>query len=260
MRNKAMKRKTASILALAVVAGSWSLPREARAEDKLTEWVRSAREAEARGQYADAGQQYYFLMNNEFNVPMSYGVKAALGRRAVACLTIAARKEMQSTPSSEGWFHAESLNTLEQAWRNMMKLEPNCPTWPYLLATRECAQGRYVEARTHLNMAIKTTSGQASVRKKAQQLLSHIAVYASKDHARLEASDKAAMEALLSGRFMTNVAGGNQTGSDGSGGWQPESISDSERRARNAEYAGDSGAAARFRSGGTTVQDHSKYW
>ena len=229
-------------------------------EDKITEWVRTAREAEARGDYNDAGQQYYSLLKNEFNYQMSPGIKDAVGRRAVACLTIAARQGMQNGDPYEGWSHCEALNVLEQTWREMQKLEPNSPTWPYLMATRECSQGRYADARNHLQQSIRTTGGQASVRKKAQLLMNHIAAFANTDFARLQASDKAAVQALLSGRFATNMSSQDNVSSSSSGGWQPDTISDSERRARNAENAGDSGAAARFRSGGTTVQDSSRYW
>ncbi len=189
---------------------------------------------------------------------MPYGIKVALGRRAVACLTIASRQCMQNGDPSEGWMRCEALNMLETCWRSMQQLEPNNPTWPYLMATRECSQGRYVEARQHLQGCMRSTGGQPSVRKKASSLLAHINAFANTDQARLTASDRAAVQALLSGRFVTDVTSNSSSSSSSS--YSPESISDSERRARDAENAGDSGAAGRFRSGGTTVQDHSRYW
>lgn len=229
--------------------------------DRLTEWIRGARESEARGNYNDAGGQYYSLLQNEFNLPMPQGVKIAVGRRAVACLTIAARQGMTDQNGYEGWAHVEALNTLEQTWRAMQKLEPNNPTWSYLMATRECSQGRYADARNHLQFCMRTTGGQPSVRRKAQALLTHINKFATIDQQRMTNADKAAMQALLSGRFMTNTSNSDSTSSGSSESSDyGSSVSDSERRARNAENAGDSGAAARFRSGGTTVQDHSKYW
>ncbi len=249
--------------AIAITCGMLSFNTSANGqsgvEDKITEWVHTARESEARGDFNDAGQQYYSLLRNEFNMQIPYGIQVALGRRAAACLTIAARNEMQNGNPYEGWAHCEALNVLEQVWRQMQKLEPNSPTWPYLMATRECSQGRYADARLHLQQCARSTGGQASVRAKANALLKHINAYANTDQARMTASDKVAMEALLSGRFMTNMSSSDSSSSSG-GGWQPETLSDSERRARNAENAGDSAAASRFRSGGTTVQDHSRYW
>lgn len=228
--------------------------------ERITEWVREARAAESSGDWNSAGNQYWGLLNNEFQMKIPYGIQVAAGRRAVACFTIAARKEMANVPSEEGWSHCEAVNMLERCWREMQKLEPNSPTWPYLLATRMCSQGRYADARLQLQAAARSTGGQPSVRKKAQLLLGHINKFASIDQARMTAADKAAVQALLSGQFMTSMSSTDQTSSSASGGYQPESISDSERRARNAENAGDSGAASRFRSGGTTVQDHSRYW
>ncbi len=248
------------LLALLLIGGGAYGAARAQEDDKLTESVRAARESEARGDFNDAGQQYYSLLRNEFNMKIPYGIQVALGRRAAACLTIAARQGMQSGDPYEGWSHCEALNVLEQVWREMQKLEPNSPTWPYLMATRECSQGRYADARLHLQQCARATGGQPSVRQKAASLLSHISAYATTDQARMTASDKAAMEALLSGRFRTNMSSSSSSSSSSGDSWQPDTISDSERRARNAENAGDSGAAGRFRSGGTTVQDHSKYW
>lgn len=239
-------------------------PQLANAQDaSFVESVRQAREDEARGDYNGAGNQYYSLLDNNFSrTPLPHGVQVALGRRAVGCLTIAARTQMQNGDPYEGWAHCEALNMLEIMWRKMQKLEPNNPTWTYLMATRECSQGRYADAKLHLQASLKTTGGQPSVRKKAQLLLGHINKYANQDSARMAAADAAALKALMSGQFMTNMSSSDQVSSSSSGSsdWQNNSVSDSERRARDAENAGDYGAASRFRSGGTTVQDSSKYW
>lgn len=249
--------------ALGTIYSAWQ-PQVAQAQDaSFVESVRQAREDEARGDYNGAGNQYYSLLDNNFSrTPIPYGMQVALGRRAVACLTIAARTQMQTGDPYEGWAHCEALNMLEIMWRKMQKLEPNNPTWTYLMATRECSQGRYADAKLHLQASLRTTGGQPSVRKKAQLLLGHINKYANQDSARMAAADAAAVKALMSGQFMTNMSSSDQVSSSSSGSsdWQNNSVSDSERRAREAENAGDSGAASRFRSGGTTVQDHAKYW
>lgn len=247
------------IACLTILAGGGASYDAARAED-LADSLRTARESEARGDYSSAGNQYFSLLDSPFsNTPLPHGIQVALGRRAVACFTIAARRGMQNVSSDEGWAHCEALNMLEKCWRTMQRLEPNSPTWPYLMATRECSQGRYADARNHLQQSMRTTGGQSSVRQKAQALLSHINKFANIDQARMTASDRAAVQALLSGQFVTNVASSSSSSSS-SGGYTPDAISDSERRARDAENAGDAGAAARFRSGGTTVEDHSRYW
>jgi len=220
---------------------------------------------EAGGDYLSAGESYYSILENECierNDPTaSRGFQAALGRRAVACLTIAARKDMQHEDPGGGWEHSEALAMLMTCWKVMSKLEPNNPVWEYLSATRACSEGRYVEARRSLQASLRTTGGQPSVRQKAKALLSHITRYADNDQAKMLAEDRAAVQLLLSGQMARNWGEPvSSSSSSSSGGYQPEGISDSERRARDAESAGDSGAASRFRSGGTTIQDSSRYW
>lgn len=233
---------------------------------RLVGEVQQAHQSEVSGDYLSAGESYYGILQNdciERNDPTATrGFQAALGRRAVACLTIAARKDMQREDPGGGWEHSEALNMLMTCWGVMSKLEPNNPVWEYLSATRACSEGRYVEARRSLQYALRTTGGQASVRQKAKALLSHINRYADNDQARMVAEDRAALQYLLSGQMSRDFPSvtSSSSSSSSSGGYQPEGISDSERRARDAEAAGDSGAAGRFRSGGTTVQDSSRYW
>lgn len=240
------------------------VPAFSQSMDRFTEMVREARQAEAQRDYSNAGMQYFSILQNDIvernaNVPLS--VKSGIGRRAVACLTIAARADMDRVSSDEGWAHSENLNTLEKTWEIMQGIEPNNPTWLYLRATRSCSQGRYHDARVMLQKSLRTTGGQPSVRQKAKMLLAHIDKFATADLAKLNREDAHSMQLLMSGQL--NLSAGcspSSSSSSDSGGWKPEEVSDSERRARNAESHGDPGAAARFRSGGTTVQDHSSYW
>lgn len=233
------------------------------AEDRLTDMVKEARSAEAQRDYSNAGMQYYSILQNDIierhaNVPNS--IKSGLARRAAACLTIAARSDMERISDYEGWAHSENLNMLEKTWEILQGIEPNNPTWYYLRSTRACSQGRYHDARTYLQQSLRTTGGQPSVRQKSKALLAHINKFADQDLAKLNRTDAYSLQMLMSGQldFHTGVDHSSPSSSDG--GWKPDTISDSERRARDAESHGDYGAASRFRSGGTTVQDGSKYW
>jgi len=265
MRNKFPKANFLISLVSLLIPFTTAFPVSAQSA-RLVGEVQQARSMEASGNYRSAGEAYYGILENdciERNDPTaSRGFQAALGRRAVACLTVAARQEMQHEDPGGGWEHSEALNMLMNCWRVMSKLEPNNPVWEYLMATRACSEGRYVEARRSLQAALRTTGGQASVRQKAKSLLSHIGRYADNDQAKMIAEDRAAVQYLLSGQMARDF--GHVTSSSSSSSspssYQPEGISDSERRARDAEAAGDSGAASRFRSGGTTIQDSSRYW
>jgi hypothetical protein len=231
---------------------------------QIIDSIRRVRAEEAGGDYKDAGEGYYSILENQciegHDPSISRGFEAALGRRAVACLTIAARGEMEHQDPSGGWEHSEALAMLVNTWRVMLKIEPNNPVWYYLPATRECSQGRYVEARNHLLRALRTNGGQPSVRVKAKALLSHINRYADNDQAKIVAEDSAALKCLLSGQMARAWGAPVSSSSSSSSSSSGSGISDSERRARDAESAGDSAAASRFRSGGTTVKDSSNYW
>ena len=261
MKMNAMNLMKNGIISALLLGAICSLP--TFADDRLTDMVQEARRAEAQRDYSNAGMQYFSILQNDIierraNVPTA--IKAGLGRRAAACLTIAARADMDRVSSFEGWAHSENLNMLEKTWEYMEDIEPNSPTWSYLRATRCCSQGRYHDARTMLQKSLRTTGGQPSVRQKAKALLAHIDKFATQDLAKLNREDAHSLQMLMSGQLDFHTGVDHSSSSSSDGGWKPDNISDSERRARDAESHGDSGAASRFRSGGTTVQDHSKYW
>ncbi len=258
---KCIPTKLKGLLAAIIVIAVSNMP--ADADDRLTEMVKEARSAEAQRDYSNAGMQYYSILQNDIierhaNVPNA--IKSGLARRAAACLTIAARNDMERISDYEGWAHSENLNMLEKTWEILQGIEPNNPTWYYLRSTRACSQGRYHDARTYLQQSLRTTGGQPTVRQKSKALLAHINKFADQDLAKLNRTDAYSLQMLMSGQldFHTGVDHSSPSSSDG--GWKPDTISDSERRARDAESHGDYGAASRFRSGGTTVQDGGKYW
>lgn len=239
-------------------------PVNAQGLQRITEMVQQARQSEAQRDYSSAGMQYYSILENDIlerNASVPISLKSALGRRAIACLTIAARQDMERVSSDEGWAHSENLNMLEKMWEIMQSVEPSNPTWLYLRATRSCSQGRYHDARVMLQQSLRCSGGQATVKQKAKMLLAHIDKFATQDLAKLNKQDAYSLQLLMSGQLNLSAgASSSSTSSSGDSGWKPDELSDSERRARDAESRGDSGAAARFRSGGTTVEDHSKYW
>lgn len=240
-----------------VLAG---VPRRAGAQPAAVDQFRRARSLEAAGDYSGAGGIYFsYLKNVCVESPQSksfpVGFCAAVGRRAVACLTIKEGRDIQRDPG----VLSRPSSYLLQTYELMQQLEPNNPTWPYLRSLFKCVSGEYVEAAQQLRLSLRTTGGQASVRKKAAILLKHIQPYADRDQAQLTAQDSAALKSMLSGQFSANFGPAPVSGQTDSG-TPSSSVSDSERRARAAENAGDSGAAARFRSGGTSVEDSSRYW
>jgi hypothetical protein len=267
------------------ITGSFILLMPVYSQDRLSEMLIEARKAEGQD-IGMAGGMYYSILVNDMGGASNYSgpncgqytsapleLKRAVARRAAACLTIAANRSIAQRGNPGGdWLHFEEVNQLVQLYPVLEKLEPSNPTWPYLNATVMAAQGRYVECKKALQRSLKTTGTSSSVRQKAQTLLTHINPYANQDYAQMKAADQAALKALLSGPsiFGGGPLGGNMFngfglfsgggGSSSSSSSSNESVPDWERRARNAEAAGDYGAASRFRSGGSTVKDSSNYW
>lgn len=258
-------RVTLGTAVLAVLLAVLPVTEAAAQSTQFRNNLQEARKREARGDMASAGSMYFSLLKTncydrggpDYNLPAE--TKILLGRRAAACLTIAARKEI---PAQTDLLACTSFNLLHQTYDIMAKLDASSPTWPYLQALRYCAFGNYVEARDSLNRCLKTSGGQESVRQKARYLLSHIQPYADNDLAQLRRQDAEALGLLLSGKAAADwAAAGEIRPSEPSPSMSSSSsVPDYERRARDAESRGDYGAAERFRSGGTTVQDSSKYW
>lgn len=213
--------------------------------------VQQARQAESSGNMKRAGQMYFSLLNNncvqggqDVNIPLA--TKIALGRRAVGCLTIAARQEL-SQPNVDV-MTCEANNYLQRCYKYMSQFEPSSPTWPYLEATQYCALGQYVEARNALRRAVSATGGQPSVRAKAQQLLAHINGFADSDYNTMAAQDRQALQYLLSGQAAADY-----------GPAPVSSEPEMSRGERHAREHGDTAAAERFKNGNTLNSDREKY-
>ncbi len=243
-----------------------NMPATAQWQDesrRLCESLQISRKAEAQGNWALAGSQYYSLLTTGFcgvnSTPREF--RAALGRRAIACLTIATNKDLASQGLGTDGLGCQSLNMLVKAYESMKELEPNCPTWPFLSSTVMCSQGRYADARAELQKSIRTTGGQAAVRNKAQKLLAYINPYANNDQAKMTAEDSVAVKMLLSGQIGRNFGPAPHSNN----GPQGESISDQNRRwnestaKQNAWEAGDTGALNRLNGGAGTDADKSRY-
>lgn len=144
------------------------------------------RQMENSGQWYQAGQAYYGLLLGQVNMNAGIGAdfKVALMRRALACMTRAAN-------SSNPGERSQAQQALPGFYVSMIKLEPNNPTWQFLLAQYRCSIGGYMEARENLQDAIATTGGQPAVRDKARKLLAHIGGYMSADRARVARSANA---------------------------------------------------------------------
>ncbi|CAN5686592.1 hypothetical protein BH10CYA1_BH10CYA1_03690 [soil metagenome] len=142
--------------------------------------IAQCRQMENSGQWYQAGNGYYGLLLGQVN--MNGGItpdfKVALMRRALACMTRAAN-------SSNPGERSQAEQALPGFYVTMVKLDPNNPTWPFLLAQYRCANGGYLEAKENLRDALATTGGQPAVRAKAQKLLTHIGGYMGADRARV---------------------------------------------------------------------------
>jgi hypothetical protein len=63
---------------------------------------------------------------------------------------------------------------LHKMYSEMIFIEPNSPTWPYLLGVMDASIANYYEGYPHLLKCLKTTGGPQSVRVKAKALADHI--------------------------------------------------------------------------------------
>ncbi len=209
-----------SILLLALLLPPFvALPPAGAQSAGLLRDLRQARAAEAKHDYSSAGMDYLSVLKNNCNGEATTGsadaalpkeFKAALGRRAVACLTLEARKKMDQAETPGDAMRCWVLGYLDQAYELMSKLEPDNPTWTYLMAAHECAAGHYAEASGHLQQCAGTTGGQASVRDKAAKLLTHISPYAG-GQSKMSPADREAVQAILSGPAAAQPAATAET-------------------------------------------------
>ena len=148
--------------------------------------IAQCRQMENSGQWYQAGQAYYGLLLGQVNMNAGIGpdFKVALMRRALACMTRAAN-------SSNPGERSQAEQALPGFYVSMIKLDPNNPTWQFLLAQYRCSIGGYMEAKEHLQDALATTGGQPVVRDKARKLLAHIGGYMGADRARVARSASA---------------------------------------------------------------------
>lgn len=193
--------------------------------------IAQCRQMENSGQWYQAGQGYYGLLLGGVNMNAGIGpdFKVALMRRALACMTRAAN-------SSNPGERSQAQQALPGFYVSMIKLDPNNPTWQYLLAQYRCSIGGYMEAKENLQDALATTGGQPAVRDKARKLLAHIGGYMGADRARVARSAAAPGVRQALGRFPTTTGGvkmarpmtpdgaqrkwlGQQTVSDKENGW-----------------------------------------
>jgi hypothetical protein len=264
--NYKLARLSKGITATLLLMVLANVPATAQWQDeskRLCDSLRLSRKAEAQGNWEQAGSQYYSLLNTGFAGVNSTSreFRAALGRRAIACLTIATNKDLANQGLGTDGVGCESLNLLVKAYQTMKELEPNCPTWPFLASAVMCSQGRYADARAELQRSIRTTGGQPAVRDKAQKLLAHINPYANSDQAKMTAEDSIAVKMLLSGQVGRNFG----TVAHSNNAPQGESITEQNRRwnentaKQNAWNAGDTGALNRLNGGAGTDADKSKY-
>ncbi|HEY9731946.1 MAG TPA: hypothetical protein V6C89_08540 [Drouetiella sp.] len=193
--------------------------------------IAQCRQMESSGQWYQAGQGYYGLLLGQVN--MNAGIapdfKVALMRRALACMTRAANS---SNPGERN----QAQQALPGFYVSMIKLDPNNPTWQFLLAQYRCSIGGYMEAKENLQDALATTGGQPAVRDKARKLLAHIGGYMGADRARVARSAAAPGVRQALGRIPTATGGyrmprpmtpdaverkwlGQQTASDRDNGW-----------------------------------------
>lgn len=219
-------------IAVTLILGGLQLPASAFGESGyISSEIAQGRQMENAGQWYQAGQAYYGLLLGQVNMNAGIGpdFRIALMRRALACMTRAANS---SNPGERN----QAQQALPGFYVSMIKLEPNNPTWQFLLAQYRCSIGGYMEAKENLQDALATTGGQPAVRDKARKLLAHIGGYMGADRARVARSASAPGVRQALGRMPVSTGGykmarpltpdgaqrkwlGQQTASDRDNGW-----------------------------------------
>lgn len=214
--------------------------------------LQGAKDLEAQGDLFNAGHSYLALFDSPHPMlgPIPADVRRAIARRGTACIVAATRKNLVNGVAN---VDEMTFNSVKSAYQSMCKAEPNNPTWPYLLATCYSAEGQYVEAARALKLAMNDNGGQESVRQKVRRLNDHIKGYANTDYQRMQASDAAAVQALISGHWRPSGPVPHSSSGSDSHGIHDNSAAD------NAAARGDWGAASRLHNGNGSWSDHETY-
>ncbi len=225
-------RISSLLIAVTLILGGSQSPVFAYGESGyISSEIAQGRQMENAGQWYQAGQAYYGLLLGQVNTNAGIGpdFKIALMRRALACMTRAANSSIPGERS-------QAQQALPGFYVTMIKLDPNNPTWQFLLAQYRCSVGGYMEAKENLQDALATTGGQPAVREKARKLLAHIGGYMGADRARVARSAAAPGVRQALGRIPVSTGGykmarpmtpdgaqrkwlGQQTVSDKDNGW-----------------------------------------
>lgn len=232
------------------------------------ESMESGRTWEAQGNMDEAAVHYLWALNSALassdrssnpNIEFCGEPLNVLARRILYI-----DQQLLKTPGKSKRSPESILGQIKQLYRQLEYLEPTNPTWIYLDACIASSAGNYVAAYPRLQKCISLSASDADLRGRAQKQLTHIRPGYDAQLKWQEAQWKAWQKYVESGAFFRSLCSGAtsdySSSSSSSSDSGPKPVPDYERRARQAEYYGDSAAASRFRGGGDTCKDNAKYW
>lgn len=229
----------------------------------------SGRTWEARGDIDEAAVHYLWALNSALasidkhsnpNIEFCGEPLNVLARRIIYM-----DQQLLKGPAKSKRSPESILGQIKQLYGHLEYLEPTNPTWVYLNACIATSAGNYVSAYPRLQKCISLASSDSVLRGRAEKLLVHIKPGYDAQLKWQEAQWKAWQKYVESGAFFRSLCSGasssySSSSSSSSSDSGQKQIPDYERRARQAEYYGDSAAASRFRGGGDTCKDNAKYW
>lgn len=182
---------------------------------EATRMLSIARQAEARGDCAVAAEKYRTTLSyaqTAFTVPTLSTATVAgaslgnIARHELACRLTLARERL-AAPRND--LEAEQVRTdLATAYGRLSMIEPASPTWPYLAAVMDAAANDYRAAAIKLQTCLAMSGGEASVKRKAQTLLDHIAPAAAEQQKMYDSDWQAYRDYVASGQQARDMLRG----------------------------------------------------
>ncbi len=174
-------------------------------------------------------------------------------------------QQLLRNPSQAKRSSSAILSQVKDLYRRLETMEPTNPSWPYMDACLLSSIGNYYAAYPRLQKSISLASSDGELKARALKLSQHIKPAYDQQQKWEEEEWKKWLKYLESERAYDNIPLHDvfhirEYSSHTDQSPQNNSVPDYERRARDAEYNNDYGAADRFRSGGNTCSDDAKYW
>ena len=230
------------------------------------EAMQTGRMWESRGDLDEAASHYMWALNSAMGTIPKNGYESVpfcgeplnvLARRILYM-----DQQLLKTPGRTKRSGAAIVGQIKNLYRTLETLEPSDPSWVYLDACLAAGAGNYVAAYPRAQKVATMPGADQDIRGRAQRLVAHIKPGYDAQLKWQEAQWKKWQAYVQSGEYYRSLTSSSSSSSSSShySDNSPKSIPDYERKARDAEYNGDSAAASRFRGGGDSCKDNAKYW